>query len=354
MDTLISASNYPSTTPSIAAPHHAAFKASPTGGSAKRAKPKLAKDLIAPSYAWGLSYLIYAVSLYLGLGTVSFIVATSALTLIIKIPIILTATLLAGFGLSMLAQAGHEGMHGSMIPNKIISAVLGIGASSMVLTYFEVGFAMRHWAHHRFTNRMNDPDIHPSAHLTIWWQRVLFSRPLYNKIYFKNTIVMALGKPFKIDYSMSYSLKTQIAFARFNLIAAFGVFSAYSYVVYLNPLAGLFIIGLPHIAALIITSCQSYVDHAGLDADDLNNAYSRTSLLMTALSFGTNYHLEHHAYPHVPCYRLPRVHKLLLAANAIPNPQHVIVPSFWGAYKAVGKAYKPNQPKEDFNPFIIS
>ncbi len=354
MDTLISAPNYLSKTPTTATQHHVAFKTSPIGGSAKRSKPKLAKDLITPSYIWGLSYLIYALSLYLGLGAASFIVATSALPFMIKIPVILTLTVLAGFGLNMLAQAGHEGMHGSMMPNKILSAILGISASSMVLTYFEVGFAMRHWAHHRFANRANDPDIQPSAHLTQWWQRVLFSRPLYNKIYFKNTVSMAFGKPFKIDYSMSYSLKTQIAFARFNLIAAFSVVCAYSYITYLNPIAGLFIIGLPHVAALIITSCQSYVDHAGLDADDLNNAYSRTSPLMTALNFGTNYHLEHHAYPHVPCYRLPRVHKLLLAANAIPNPDSVIVPSFWGAYKAVGKAYKHNKLKEDFNPFIIS
>lgn len=43
----------------------------------------------------------------------------------------------------------------------------------------------------------------------------------------------------------------------------------------------------------------------------LTQARTRTSPFFTALFLGTNYHLEHHLYPSVPCYRLPRVHRIL-------------------------------------------
>lgn len=46
--------------------------------------------------------------------------------------------------------------------------------------------------------------------------------------------------------------------------------------------------------------------------------------LFTFLQIGTSNHNEHHMYPAIPCWRLPRVHKLLEAqdfykANGIPN-----------------------------------
>ena len=38
---------------------------------------------------------------------------------------------------------------------------------------------------------------------------------------------------------------------------------------------------------------------------------TNSSPLLTLLYFGNNFHLEHHLYPGVPCYRLPAVHSHL-------------------------------------------
>lgn len=56
------------------------------------------------------------------------------------------------------------------------------------------GFYCKHWDHHRYTNQKNDPDLIPTAHLTSWWQRLLLSRLIFNVIYMKYTLTMALGK----------------------------------------------------------------------------------------------------------------------------------------------------------------
>jgi fatty acid desaturase len=65
--------------------------------------------------------------------------------------------------------------------------------------------------------------------------------------------------------------------------------------------------GLPNLLA----SAQ----HCGMKVDTLDyRENSRTVLLNPIISFfywNMNYHVEHHMYPGVPCYHLPRLRKLL-------------------------------------------
>jgi fatty acid desaturase len=67
--------------------------------------------------------------------------------------------------------------------------------------------------------------------------------------------------------------------------------------------------GLPNLLA----SAQ----HCGMKVDTLDyRENSRTVLLNPIISFfywNMNYHVEHHMYPGVPCYHLPRLRKLLEA-----------------------------------------
>jgi beta-carotene hydroxylase len=319
--------------------------------SFKRQKPKLPPRMIASSYVLGIAVVIYALAWVIVTGLGSYYALTSLPIYVALLPV-LVLSILGGYGVSMLAQLGHEGMHGFLVPNKTISALLGIAVSSCVMTYFEMGFAMRHWQHHRFANQTGDPDLEPTAHLTRVWQRLLFTRWIFNVMYFKNTWRMASGKPFNALYPLAYPLPFQILLARLNLVLSGAMLSLYAVVAWRQPLIALCVIGLPHLAAIVITACQSYLDHAGLPADDLNNAYSRTHWGMTVLNVGTNYHLEHHAYPHVPCYRLPRVHRYLKAQGFIQESSPALVPGFFAAYRNIAKPYRAHLPKNDVNPFV--
>jgi len=75
---------------------------------------------------------------------------------------------------------------------------------------------------------------------------------------------------------------------------------------------------------------------------------------MTAVYFGANYHLEHHAYPGVPCYRLPTVHKLLTASGMYDNPKPPVVRGFLAAFRNLAAPYDPTNSSGDFNPFPVA
>jgi fatty acid desaturase len=278
-------------------------------------------------------------------------VATGELVFAAKIAVMLPLTILAGYGLNMLGFVGHEGMHGSLFRNRTASAVVGLFTSAAVVTYFELGFAMSHWNHHRFTNQADDPDILPVRKLKTWWQRLLFSRLIYNTLYFKHTLNRALGRPIPFKYKMPYSPRQQTWFAWLNFLFASIWISGYVAVAIRDWRAGLYAVLVPFIAVNFIGAMQIYLDHAGLGDRFFENARSRTSWGMTALFFGANYHLEHHAYPGVPCYRLPALHRLLVSKGVYAQVQAAHDPNFFGVFRSVALPYVVSSAGTDFDPF---
>lgn len=79
----------------------------------------------------------------------------------------------------------------------------------------------------------------------------------------------------------------------------------------------------------IITILQVYLrirgitEHAGYQPGPDQLAISRTVLNPVETFFfspnNVNYHIEHHAYPSVPFYNLPKVHKLLSERGSLPK-----------------------------------
>ena len=70
---------------------------------------------------------------------------------------------------------------------------------------------------------------------------------------------------------------------------------------------------LPALLLLPITGLRIYVEHAGTVQGDFLDARTYNSLFYTVMMFANNHHQEHHMYPSVPSYKLPRVHKKLAA-----------------------------------------
>lgn len=316
-----------------------------------RNRPAMDRSFYQPSHLWALLYITYGCCLFFVSAWANYTIAVGDWPLWAKISAMVPLTILAAYGLNMLGFLGHEGTHGSLLKNRKASAIAGIFFASAVVSYFEMGFAMSHWNHHRFTNQPDDPDIGPVSHLTTWWQRILLSRIIYNTLYFKYTVIMALGKPNPLKYKMAYPVKDQILFARLNLLFAALWLAGYIAVAVVNLDAAIFGIVLPLITVKFIGACQIYIDHAGLDDKLFNNAYSRTSPLMTILFFGANYHLEHHAYPGIPCYRLPKVHKKLVELGIYEQASTPIVKGFVEAFKAMNKPYEVGMVGKDFDAF---
>jgi fatty acid desaturase len=65
----------------------------------------------------------------------------------------------------------------------------------------------------------------------------------------------------------------------------------------------------------------------------------------------TNYHLEHHLYPGVPCYRLGRIHRLLKSNGTYQRESPPIESRFFGAYRKLAAPYEPGTDR-DFDPLV--
>jgi beta-carotene hydroxylase len=314
-------------------------------------RPSIPAELYQPSLLSTTLLIVYSVCLYVIPAWLCCIIATSFDSLLLQIALIVPMTIIAGYGLQSMGFLGHEGFHGSLHRNKMVSALLGLFFASAIITYFDMGAMMRHWSHHRFTNQPSDPDIQMQMPLKTWWQRLLFARVNANLHHFNVTLNTALGRPCPFPYMMHFQLATVRTLCWINFAFALFWIGLYIGVILYDPLAGLFSIALPMVVLLFISGCQSFIDHAGTSDDLFHNAWSRTSPLMTALFAGTNYHLEHHLYPGVPCYRLHKVHKLLRDSGIYDQVKMPIEPFFFGAYRRLASNYIAGSADSSFDPF---
>jgi fatty acid desaturase len=76
---------------------------------------------------------------------------------------------------------------------------------------------------------------------------------------------------------------------------------------------------------------RPYIEHAGTGVGPFEDARTYSSPLMTALFAENNYHLEHHLFPSIPCYRLPALHRYLRTAGYYRAAGVAIEPTFRGA-----------------------
>lgn len=314
-------------------------------------RPSIPAEFYRPSLLGTTVFIVYALALFLIPAALCRIVATSFDFLPLKIALMLPLIIIAAYGLQLMGFVGHEGFHLSLHRNKLVSALLGLFCASSVVTYFEIGFAIQHWNHHRFTNQNSDDDISQVKHLKTWWQRLIFSRAIYNFHYFKTALKTALGHPWPYRYQMPFKLSTVRLLCWTNFAFALFWLGIYVGVTLYDPLTGLFSFALPMVVVLLISGCQAYIDHAGTSDELFRNAWSRISPLMTAVYFGANYHLEHHLYPGVPCYRLHKVHKLLKESGIYEQVKAPIEPSFFGAYRNLASDYTTGKKDSNFDPF---
>lgn len=104
-------------------------------------------------------------------------------------------------------------------------------------------------------------------------------------------------------------------------------------------------IALPHIVAVLYTGLRSYVEHAGTQTGEFRDSRTRTARFFSCWYYLNNYHLEHHLYPSVPCYRLPRVHTWLRTNGYLDGPEVPIEPTVAGAYAfTLGRYQYPEAP----------
>ncbi len=235
-----------------------------------------------------------------------------------------------------LAILMHDAAHGALHPDLKVNDFLGNYLTPGGL----VAYRTYHLGHHKYAQQTEDPDLALSAPFPITrnslWRKVV--RDLTGQTYYKQRwagLVRTLRER-KSDQPLWPILKKAVVSRkRFFLgmiitvavTAPFGFWWAWP-VLWLLPQAT----WLP-----LVTRLRNIAEHACIardEPDPLRHARTtRANILERALlaPYFVNYHCEHHMFMHVPCYNLPRTHRLLKQKGVLDGM--LTAPGYWDVFK---------------------
>lgn len=296
-----------------------------------RRPPRLPQHFLAPTrFGESLRFLGHALGLAFGPGVAAWLLVTcSGWSLFVLVPAVVLLSAVAGFGFYVVGTVAHEGFHFTLAESKWRSALLGVWFSSPVVAFLGVGFHLVHAPHHRHTNDPEDPDLQLFSQFRSTWRRLLLLRLINNRGYM--SVVLGLLRHDRLPEGMS-SVFSRTELRRLswqNLVAQGFWIGLYGAAFVVDPWLGLCMVVLPHVMTAFISAAIVFVQHADTGHLPADNARTLSSPLATLLMGGTNFHLEHHLYPRVPCWRLRHVHRWLCGtAWAAQHPMQV-ERSFW-------------------------
>jgi fatty acid desaturase len=247
--------------------------------------------------------------------------AAVAMAFPIAIPL---AVMIIGARQLGLAILMHDAAHGALHPNLKVNDWLADNLTPGGL----VAYRTYHLGHHKYAQQAEDPDLALSAPfpITRLSLRRKIVRDLTGQTYYKQrwaSLVKRLSERKAGEPLWPILKDAAIARKRFLIgmivtvavTAPFGFWWAWP-VLWLLPQAT----WLP-----MITRLRNIAEHACIakdEPDPLRHARTtRANLLERAFlaPYWVNYHCEHHMFMHVPCYNLPRTHRLLKAKGVLPR-----------------------------------
>ena len=210
----------------------------------------------------------------------------------------------------------HDAAHGLLHPNRRINdwAAKWFGGAELDT------YRPYHLQHHRFVQQTEDPDLVLSAPFPITpasLKRKIW-RDLSGQTFFKQRVGPVLAKLKNREAGQSafavigLEVKSQRVFlltngAGFALFAAAGLWWAWL-LMWLLPMAT----WLP-----LVTRLRNIAEHALVaenNADPLRHARTtHANFIERALvaPYWVNYHGEHHMFTQIPCWNLPKAHRIL-------------------------------------------
>ena len=249
------------------------------------------------------------------------ILAAAAMAMAFPITIPLAVMIIGARQLG-LAILMHDASHGALHPNLKVNDWLGENLTPGGL----VQYRTYHLGHHRFAQQSEDPDLGLSAPFPITplslrrkivrdltGQTHFKQRwaPLFKRISNRKPGESALGMVAKFVRSRPrFFIGAAVTIA---VTAPFGFWWAWPVLWWLPSATW-----LP-----MVTRLRNIAEHACIPKDEpdpLRHARTtRASLIerMFLAPYYVNYHCEHHMFMHVPCYNLPRTHRLLKAKGVM-------------------------------------
>lgn len=240
-----------------------------------------------------------------------------------------------------LAILMHEAAHGLLHPNRKINDWVGQWLGAAPIGADLHGYRTYHLSHHKNVQTDKDPDLGLSAPFPVSKAslRRKIIRDLTGQTFFKQRVGLFLALANKGERGAAgLPPGAGGAVAKFLIVNLI--------VLALCVLAGApgaFLIWLIAMATWfpLATRIRNIAEHACVTSTDDPFTHARTThanLLERAFiaPYWVNYHLEHHLFMYLPCYRLPAAHRLLEEKGLLKGRE--ISPGYRDVLRRVVKA----------------
>lgn len=252
------------------------------------------------------------------------------------------AFIVHGTLINFLYAGQHELSHWTVFRTKGLNELFGRGFG-FLLFYPRDFDQVQHFAHHRFTQNWERDGELARDRYTLTSYLLWMLGPTYWYTRVRRILRFSLGivtEPY-IPEGRKAGLVRE---ARWHL-AGYGLIAALS--VATRSWLALEIWLLPMVAMKPVHQLQNTIEHLGLphiDTITQNTRSTRTNALMRWMGWNMQYHTAHHAFPGVPCYRLPALHQeIFLKKNSTPPTM-----SYLGFQLAVFRAFWNGRTEADY------
>jgi fatty acid desaturase len=252
------------------------------------------------------------------------------------------AFIVHGVFFNFLYAGQHELSHWTVFRTQRLNEIFG-RLFGFVLLFPRDFDQVQHFAHHRFTQNWQRDGELARARYTLRSYLLWVLGPTYWYTRLRRIVRFAFGVVTE-PYIPASRRPTMVREARWHL-AGYALIAAAS-VIARSSLA-LEIWLLPMLLLKPVHQLQNTIEHLGLphiDTITLNTRSTRTNAVMRWLGWNMQYHTAHHAFPGVPCYYLPALHREIFTnRNSTPPTM-----SYLGFQLAVWRAFRHGRTEADY------
>lgn len=221
-----------------------------------------------------------------------------------------------------LAILMHDAAHGLLFANRRLNDWAAAWLCAYPVFTSLALYRPYHLTHHRFTQQAEDPDLGLSAAFPIT-RKSLFRKVLRDLT--GQTAFQRRREQFRRGVAVREGLIVNAVL--WAVLAAAGYWWLYP-VLWLVPLATWY---------QLVSRIRNIAEHAVVPDNDDPLRNTRTTFAsplerLLIAPYWVNFHLEHHLFMFVPCWRLPQAHRALLAAGR--RPQMELQPGYRAVLRA--------------------
>ncbi len=213
----------------------------------------------------------------------------------------IAAVMLIGARQLGLAILMHDAAHGALHSNAKINDWVGEWLCAAPVGARLRSYREYHLKHHRYTEQPEDPDLPLSAPFPISRTSLLRKvvRDLTGQTFLKQRIAQLRG-----GNNAHFFIVNILLFAVLTLGGYWWAYPA----LWIAPMASWF---------PLVTRLRNIAEHACVKAQEDPFTHARTTLAnplerLFIAPYWVHFHAEHHAFMHVPCYRLEHMHRVLM------------------------------------------